>query len=728
MEITMKKKLVLIFALLVSLLLVLGLSSCKKDEEENPDGTTAMTTKPSEAPVIPLNLMENGKVNVSVVYQAETNDALNSSLEAIENAFADKYGAEISTTVDSLHTPDEGKTEILLGKTKYDVSKNAADALKENSYSVSVKGNKIVIAANHEYLLLTGVEHFLECLSYEDGTLSIPKDFSYTSESFDTYLVGNADGETEYTIIYEAKNAKALAAATKLQEAFDALYIEIRVQPDTEPTEGKEILIGSTNRELSSESQAYYMNSWLELDESGNIAITGNLDNGADIIINYINALGADGSDIEFVEPMLGFFMPKGIAQAPLYDGSGEIEVIESFGPSKSYYITVHGAERDDYEDYTDLLADSGYTRYRSSEANGNIFETWTDGYSILTMAHISYIDPATNDPVQASESIGQVQYISIAVDCVDNSSLPPSEPEIEEITRVQITTVATTCGYVLRLSDGRFVVFDGGLSKYSETVYDIVTTQNEREGKPVIAAWFITHFHSDHVNAANYFMQDYWEEVDIQTFVHNLPGDELYIDKNTAEGVPNNEDTDLRDRGILFYENINTYYPEATIIVAHAGQQFVYGDIVIDVLWTSENLYKKAMIDTNQSSVLYSITGNSGRMIILGDQQERGCALLNAIYGDTLKCDLIQVSHHGHNGGDEDMYASMAASYAIWTAPSEDIISENRHYKPSYGRNLFDYTTVEYNIAPSKYGSNIILYDGMTKAELAELDIGLTH
>ena len=42
--------------------------------------------------------------------------------------------------------------------------------------------------------------------------------------------------------------------------------------------------------------------------------------------------------------------------------------------------------------------------------------------------------------------------------------------------------------------------------------------------------------------------------------------------------------------------------------------------------------------------------------MIILGDQQEIGCAILNAIYEDDLKCDIVQVAHHGYNGGDTDM------------------------------------------------------------------------
>ncbi|MBO5415028.1 MAG: MBL fold metallo-hydrolase [Clostridia bacterium] len=409
---------------------------------------------------------------------------------------------------------------------------------------------------------------------------------------------------------------------------------------------------------------------------------------------------------------------------APLYDGSGEVEFIDSFAPSESHYIIVHNATQADFNEYTEKLSTRGFRCYAATTANGNLFETWTDGYAILTLSHIAYTDPATTDSAQKSPSVGEVEYISIAVDCVDNSALPTKEADIEKITRVQLTTIGTQCGYVIRLCDGRFIVFDGGLSENAANVYDIVVDQNVLDGKPVIAAWFITHFHTDHIGAANQFMLSYSNKVEVQSFVYNIPGDELYIDKNTAEGIPNDEDVNMRGRGYTFYERAEKYYPDATIIVAHAGQSFVYGDICVDVLWTTENHYGKDIIDTNQTSVMYSVTGNSGRMIILGDQQERGCAMLDAIYGSSLKCDLVQVSHHGYNGGDEAMYANMNADYAIWSASEEEIKADKRHSQNS--RNLFDFKTVTYNIAPSESGSPVILYDGMTKAELAAYDIGL--
>ncbi|MBO5416820.1 MAG: MBL fold metallo-hydrolase [Clostridia bacterium] len=730
----MKIKKILLSAviLIMAALLVFGMVSCSKDgdETEQTTATSATTQPPSgdEAPpaVETLKLIENGTVKVKAVYQSDSEIYTDILLDILKSTFENKYDAEITATKDSEHTRDDDGIEILIGKTKYEASTTYLNALEDNSYSITVKGNKIVVSTNHPALFPTAIHKLLDSLTFEDGTLSIEKDFSFSSGTVDHASISDDGETTDYTIVYDADSAEALAAATRLKEEFTRLGIEIDVMDDSSSSAGPEILIGNTNRDLSGDSEAYYRKAYLDVDSEGDVAITGHLESGVLVFAQNINSLKNEMGEIVVVAPMFGLTEPIGMGTLPLYEGGGEVEVTDSFGPSKSYYLTIHGASKGDFEDYTDTLADHGYTRYSTKTLNGNIFETWTDGYSILTMAHISYLDPATTDSPQASASLGNVRYISIAVDCVENSPLPPVETDIAKTTTVQLTTIGTGCGYLLRLSDGRFIVFDGGMPVAAESIYNMVTEQNTREGKPVIAAWFITHFHIDHVGAANDFIQNYSEQVDIQTFVHNLPGDEVYIDKNTAEGTPNNEDVNMRARGVTFYERIAEFYPDAKIIVAHAGQRFEYGDIDIDILWTAENSYKKSMVDTNQSSVLYSITGNSGRMIILGDQQERGCAILDAMYGSTLKCDLVQVSHHGYNGGDEAMYASMDADYAIWSASKEAIISGNRHIQSINKRNLFDYKTVEYNLAPKNSGPAIILYEGMTKAELAELDIGL--
>ena len=317
---------------------------------------------------------------------------------------------------------------------------------------------------------------------------------------------------------------------------------------------------------------------------------------------------------------------------------------------------------------------------------------------------------------------------MTIGFDCIDNSALPERNTEIEDIATEQITTVDTLCAYVLRLRDGRFVVFDGGQdATHAKTVYNIVTSQNVREGKPVIAAWFTTHGHSDHIGGLFNFMAKYSKDVVIENFVHNLPAFEQYDGKNTVEIDPPKESNALYSRSIQYYNDIAKYYPKANIIVARAGQRFEYGTLSIDVLFTCENLYKKQMLDTNGSSVVYSITGDSGRMLILGDLIEVEGGVLNAVYEEELDCDLVQVAHHGYNNGHKDMYDSMNAEYAIWSRSYESVIESKGHIQSVNKRNQFDYKSVYANLIPSTKGPAITLTEGMTKAQITALDVGLT-
>ena len=410
---------------------------------------------------------------------------------------------------------------------------------------------------------------------------------------------------------------------------------------------------------------------------------------------------------------------------APLYNGGGTVEVRDSFDKSNSYSITVHQATREDYTGYTALLQKEGYERHASTEANGNIFETWTDGYTILTMSHIAYTDPATID--MKTESLGDISYICIGVDCIENSALPTAEPQIETLTTTQITAAGTQCGYVLRLANGKFVIFDGGMPDQCDDIYDILMSQNVREGKPVVAAWFLTHGHIDHIGAVISFVQSYAKEIEVEAFVHHLPAYEQYYGLNTWEASSSKPDKHyeeadgLYERSGIYYDSIQAMYPDADIIVAHAGQRFTFGSIDIDVLFTPENIYRKQMFDTNMSSVVYSITGSTGRMIILGDSVDITCPMLNAIYESSLKCDLVQVAHHGYNGGNKEMYESMDAEFAIWTNSYDVVLSRGLHKSTSTPRNKFDYRTVSANIIPMIGYDNIILSEQMTADQIRE-------
>lgn len=668
-----------------------------------------------------LELISDGTATAEIVFADSNNTAINKATKIIQSATKTS-----GTTLDAVAEKDadeENTTyQILIGATSVKAVQKAMDDLEENSFSVTVSGNKIILAASNDFLYPLAAQKLVETFKTNGKTLSLEMKSDFTSESYDA-LSFIKNGKCDYTIVYAAGDDDARKAASKIQTAIKNVGANISMKEDSEDASGKELLVGKTNRDLSYKNEVYHKVALIQKDDKENIAVCGNLKTSAELFAQYIEVLGTKGDNVDLLDSMFGSLSTDFIGLAPLYNGGGTVEILDSFEKSNSYYTLVHQATREDYTGYTDLLKKEGFKLHTSSETNGNIFETWTDGYTILTMSHIAYTDPATIDMV--TESLGDISYMSIAVDCIDNSALPIVETDTKAITTEQLTLVGTQHGHILRLADGRFVIFDGGMPEQAEKIYKELCEQNELEGKPVVAAWFLTHGHIDHIGAINTFVQMYAKEVEVQAFVHNLPAYELYYEKNTWEASSSDPDKHyveaegLLERSNTYYEVIEKCYPNAKIIVAHAGQRFEYGDIDIDVLFTSENIYRKQVFDTNMTSVSYSVTGKTGRMIVLGDSVDITCPMINAIYGSTLKCNLVQVAHHGYNGGNAEMYANMAADFAVWTNSYETVRSRGLHLKASTPRNKFDYTTVSANIIPKMGPDNIILSSEMTKDDI---------
>lgn len=704
-----------IFCLALALLmLALAVVSCSPKDDGNGDGAATTTT---ESSVPDYNLVENNEPKISIIYPVQMNVGTEEALELIQTAVENSCGKRAQTTMSALYKPSDDKFEVFIGNNQHSATVEAMAALSENSYSISVVGNKIVIVANHPYLYPVAAKKLVSAMKSSEGLLSIAGNYSFKSDSFEAVTLG-----TNYKIVYAKDNVDSKSYATALRTAFWDMNIRIEMIDDSVASSGLEILVGDTNRKFVTQtiSAMTYNGARVEKDEMGNIAIAGNVREACERFKKYVLTLGSAGDGINIIEPMLGSFELPGYGTAPAYEGSGTVEVFESFEKSKSYYLIIHNATVNDYNDYIKKLENEGFTKYHSVSSNGNDFSIYTDGYNILTLSQIEYYDPETKyDRIYYTPSNGDVSYMSIAVDCIENSALPIRETDTEEITTVQVTSIRSA-GYMIRLADGRFIVIDGGTPDYADMVYNMLCAQNVREGEPVIAAWLITHGHTDHIGSPTNFIAKYAKKVKIETFVHNLPGYEIYRGKNIVEIYPEKEATNLYNRSNAFYTEINKWYPDSKIIVAHAGQRFEYGDLDIDVLFTTENMYKKQMLDTNASSVAYSLTGPKGRMIILGDMVDPACAVINAIYDTDLECDIFTVAHHGGNGGNKDMYASFNADYAVWP----QVVEEG--FKKPYARNQFDSKTVELNLFPHTDGTEVVLNETMTKADLEKYHIDI--
>ena len=681
------------FCLLMALVLCAAIFvSCKKTNSTDDD---------PPAPEL-ITLASDGKANVSIVYSITDSSRVSDAARSLGASLSGLCSVEIPIIIDSLSEKNEEGFEILVGNTDRAESKTAMSELAPNSYSVTVSGKKIVVVASNIYLYAEAVDDLLGAIAASGGALTLAGNYSKKSESFPVVTLV-ADKKTEYKIIYASSSEEAKNQANALKNAFFSIAgTTIEMSADINDATGKEILIGDTGRDLSKNSEAYYFNSETRCDDSGNLAITGNLKAGVDMLIKCMEDSSRTGSRIDIPKNIFGFTLPAGFGNTPKYEGSGKIKITEGFESVHCYYVQADGATEQDYNDYAAKLEASGFRLYHSTETRSALFSTYTDGYNIVNLSYIEYYSPFNDGEF--------VQYVNIAVDSMDKGALPALEDKSEKITDIQVTLVNTVNSFIIRLEDGRFILIDGGLKMGNEKnnadlIYNHLVAHNKREGKPVIAAWLITHPHSDHTAAYYDFTQRYNNKVDLEMVICNLPNSEMNRVEQSNQVV----------------NGATKQYKDAKLVVAHAGQKFAFAGLELDVLFTYENLYDQSHIeDSNLSSVVYSLTMPDGRMMILGDLYTSGCKILNAIYAEELECDVVQFAHHGYNGGDIGMYESMSAKVGIWSNSYETAI-EGRLYGRTLNYNNIVVDAYDMHLIMGVDEDYMILDATQTKSELEQ-------
>ena len=215
----------------------------------------------------------------------------------------------------------------------------------------------------------------------------------------------------------------------------------------------------------------------------------------------------------------------------------------------------------------------------------------------------------------------------------------------------------ANGMAYIYRLTDGSFIVIDGGhgTQGHAERLYELLKKQAPDPENITVAAWIFSHDHDDHVGFFAIFAKQYSEKVQVERFLFNFPVASQYV----GEG----------DKGIGAYTKgaIRTYYPNAVQHKVHAGQVFYIRNATVRILFGLEILQPHTFDYYNDCSVIFQVEVEGVKALYLGDCGEDECIGLRATYSaETLRSDILQVAHHGINGCDSTLYNMIAASYAF--------------------------------------------------------------
>ena len=191
---------------------------------------------------------------------------------------------------------------------------------------------------------------------------------------------------------------------------------------------------------------------------------------------------------------------------------------------SESSVCTIKNASADDYASVIRTLIDNGY---ELKEENVKDFHKFSAYSNSGTGVFVNYFF--------------NINEITICIESRSKYFLYHDEIEKQSVSS-QITQVHLKdfgMSYVIRLSDGRFIIIDGGWDypEDAKRLYEVLQSSSA-DGKIVIAAWIFTHMDCDHYRCINVFTESYSRDITVQKFMFNFPSKSKNVQIQSEIGV----------------------------------------------------------------------------------------------------------------------------------------------------------------------------------------------
>ena len=368
-----------------------------------------------------------------------------------------------------------------------------------------------------------------------------------------------------------------------------------------------------------------------------------------------------------------------GKLDVPDYRDEGEL-----YESNEGYYIyNVTDTSKNVYNGFTQRLTADGFTTYATNEIGESEFGTYVKdsiyGRQVLyTMYHgalntlrltwgpLEYLPNAK--PIAASDAVTPTitqMYMQMSDNGYGLGGIANN------------TTGAPGMSYLLQISDGRFIVIDGGNSDGSVTTAvqdengkwvlgETIRTKDEQRlydtmcdmmpsgsVQPTVAAWFFSHIHGDHMNLALNFMNTYKGKFTLELVGYNFLAFNDFAHVKT------------------FRERLEANFPEAKTWIMHTGQQLFLNGCEIEVFSTPEDYVctGKELTDANDGCVVFRVTMGATTFMVLGDAYPTTGEFMRDAYGDALESDILQLAHHGFNGAvqTDGFYEKIDPKICLW-------------------------------------------------------------
>ncbi len=210
---------------------------------------------------------------------------------------------------------------------------------------------------------------------------------------------------------------------------------------------------------------------------------------------------------------------------------------------------------------------------------------------------------------------------------------------------------------FILTSKSGMVVVIDGGHRSHTphflEKLKEITGCET-----PHIDAWILTHPHEDHIDLFCEIMENHERAVTVDKIYYHMIGKKDGIDK--TEGA----------KGWNTYDRFFSLLPkfQEKTVCPKLGDTFSVGEMQFEVLHVSGE--ELIVYDWNNNSLSFKLTFAGKTAIFPGDCGVEAGRLLVKRWGEKLRADICQMSHHGQCGCDRSFYEAVAPKICLWNTP----------------------------------------------------------
>lgn len=334
----------------------------------------------------------------------------------------------------------------------------------------------------------------------------------------------------------------------------------------------------------------------------------------------------------------------------------------------KSKQATTFLMEESDYTAYCEKLTRMLYTLEAENRIGGNLFSTFVGNGNMLTVSFLpesGYLriiaEPAYDVPLWEKLSGGE----------------RTSAVTVMQVERGADKNLAHPGGNVIKLADGRFVLYDVGYASTADQMVEYMRGVNTAaDGKIHIAAVIISHPHPDHMGGMAQLANKYSSEVVLEALCINFiaASQQSVLSASSLASRQNEVETAAKKLG-------------GTVYYVRAGQKFTVAGTVFEFLFTPDELgdyflsgkdaagNDSTAYDMNNSCVFMRVTESEQKVLFVGDSRGGESAMVAKMYKTALKCDIMQVAHHSYNVSESvAMYTYGRPSVLLWPAHTDEV------------------------------------------------------